>query len=638
MQRPVHENDPATSKVHGTVLPEELPGEREKWMSSLEQLLRVFFKTGDSSLVSRIEDRIVFLELPAGATLFHEGDASDDVYFVLSGRLRAERGTRNAEKFLLGEIGRGETVGELAMLTGETRSASVIAVRDTILARLGRAAFEQILEEHPALALSVSRIVIQRFRQAETLRQPARKPVTISVFPITPGVDAEAFTAGLANLREKYGAPVRVITKKDLVQKFGGAADAETCGIHCPVSNWLTEAESGAECVFLVAENCPDAWARQCLGQADEVIFLADATQPPVVSALEQKLFDGEDAAPMVVQSLVLLHSPETRSPTGTVRWLDRRPVTRHFHVRRGSDRDLARLARFLSGRAVGVVLAGGGAKAFSHFGVLNALAEFGIHPDYLGGTSMGATAAGWRAMGLEEEAFLQAGRGVYMSKPTNDPNPLPLLSVLRGRKVRHLAERAVLDAAGLLIDVEDTWIPFFCIATDLSHSEQAILKRGPLAKALVASFSIPGALPPVIFQNHLMVDGGTFNNFPVDVMEACGVGAVIGLAMERTPKGSVPLEEMPGSFSLLLDRFRRPENRKYQLPLLPEILLNSTLSASHSKQNQALDRVDLLLQPNTSGVGLLEWDRYDEIVELGYRYAKEILSAMTPAQLDRFR
>lgn len=240
--------------------------------------------------------------------------------------------------------------------------------------------------------------------------------------------------------------------------------------------------------------------------------------------------------------------------------------------------------------------------------------------------------------MGLDGEEYIQAGRGVYLSKPTNDPNPIPLLSILRGKKVRHLAERAVVNAAGQAIDVEDTWIPFFCIATDLSAAEQAILSRGPLGKALTASFSIPGALPPVIFQNHLMVDGGTFNNFPVDVMESFGVGAVIGLAMERTQKEDLAMEELPGNLQLLLDRFRKPLKRKFSLPLLPEILINSTLSASHSRQNQAKDRVDLLLQPNTVGVGLLEWTRFDEIVEIGYRYAKERLAAMTEEELNRFR
>jgi len=614
------------------------PPTGECHLEALESMLKVFFETSDASLLDSLEEKIAFENVPAGETLFEEGDPGDDVYFVLSGRMRAVRKGDGGVPMTLGEIGRGETIGELAFITGESRSAAVHAVRDSVVARLGRSSLEAILANRPPFALSLARIAVERFRQTEKARQSIRRPVSICVLPVTQGVNAEQFVRELAACRENYGGPVKVLTREDAVRQFGEADCLEGGARRQDLADWLTRQEADVGAIFLLATHSPDAWAELCLRQADEVVLLADADQAPVTSALEQQLFDGDKPAPEVFQSLVLLHPADRRTPTHTSRWLDRRPVNRHFHVRSENRNDLQRVARTLAGRAVGIVLAGGGARAFSHFGVLNALCDFGIRPDFLGGTSMGATAAGWRAIGLEGKAYIDAGRRVYMSKPTNDFNPLPLLSFLRGGKVRHLAERAIMESVGSSIDVEDTWIPFFCIATNLSTSDQAVLNRGPMAKSLLASFSIPGALPPVILNKHLMVDGGTFNNFPVDVMEDQGVGSIIGLAMKRPLRGEESLSEIPGSLSLLLDRFRRKEKRQFSLPLLHEIFLSASLSASHSRQRQAKERVNLLLQPDTSDVNLMDWHRFDEVVETGYNYATEILSSMSPEELDRFR
>lgn len=607
-----------------------------KLAEALEAMMEEFFETKSEDFLRRTREKVCFLEVPAGAILLKEGDRDDDVYFVLRGRLRAVKSRPRGRNETLGEIGRGETIGELALLLGEPRSATIVALRDSIVARLGSADFQELLTMEPKLVLTMARGVIQRYRHAERMRQPPRKPVNVCFLALHPDLDTLGFASVLAEARQTYGGQVPLLD---------GRAAAKALGLQevrfedrSKIVEWVTRMEATSESLFLVADPCPSAWTALCVCLADEIFLLADADHDPALTRLEQELFEGDRALHAAMHTLVLLHDPAKKSPRGTARWLDNHPVHRHFHFRRGHAPDLRRLARVLAGRAVGFVLAGGGARAFVHFGVINALGEAGIEPDFLGGTSMGATAAGWRAMDLRGQDYVDAGRKVYLNKPTSDINPLPMLSVIRGRRVRRITEEAVTDTAGSAIDIEDTWIPFFCIATNLSLAEQAVLQRGSMAKSLLASFSIPGALPPILIDGQLMVDGGTFNNFPVDVMESQGVGKIIGVVASQGRAPHVPLQELPDNFSLLLDSLRPAHKRRYKIPLLPEILLSATISSSVSRQRLAIDRVDLLFQPKVHRIGLLEWEKYDEIIREAHEKTREELVGMDPAKLDEFR
>lgn len=600
---------------------------------SLGEMLYSFFDTTDEHLIDEIRRRVSFSEVRTGEVLLREGEHSDDVYFVLSGRLRAVLTTAPGRETALGEIGRGEVVGELALILGEPRSASVIAIRDSLVAKLTRAGFEEVVHMQPKLALSMARSAVERLRSAERRRQPHQKPVSVTILPIDRSVNAADFAERLVRSRAEYGDPVRLVTSEDFAREFGNTTPSSEA-----IGDWLTSIEASAECVVLLAEHDHTPWTDHSVHQADEVLLLANFDSTPVVTDAEKSLFDGDNPAPVVRQSLVLLHPPDRRSPTGTARWLDRREVSRHFHIREDNTSDLRRLARTLAGRAIGIVLAGGGARSFVHFGVLNALTDAGIVPDFIGGTSMGAAVGALAAMGLTKEPFLQAGRNIFLDKPTSDFNLLPILSLIRGHRVRHITERAVIQSAGESIGIEDTWIPFFCIATDLSASEEAVLKRGPLDKSLLASFSIPGALPPILLNNHIMVDGATFNNFPVDVMEALGAGTIIGVAYLEPAVPHVGLTELPGSLALLRDLFRPEGKRKFRLPTLPEILIKSTVTASTQRQKRAMTRVDWMIQPEVVGVGMLDWERIDEVADRSQLETEGLLKQLDPELLESLK
>src|ERR1700737_3451967 len=171
----------------------------------LRAALRSRFEIETDVEWSEIEGELEFLELRSGEMLFEEDQVGSEVYIVLSGRLRALQRRSNADFAVLGEIGRGETVGELAFLTDTRRSASVVAVRQSRLACFSRSAFERLLTRHPRLATSTMRLVIERFRQQQQRRVRLSRPVSIAIIKISPGVDLLAFQAELAAARREFG-------------------------------------------------------------------------------------------------------------------------------------------------------------------------------------------------------------------------------------------------------------------------------------------------------------------------------------------------------------------------------------------------------------------------------------------------
>ncbi|MBC7430452.1 MAG: patatin-like phospholipase family protein [Rubritepida sp.] len=363
----------------------------------------------------------------------------------------------------------------------------------------------------------------------------------------------------------------------------------------------------------------------------DELYLLADADAPAVIHAIEDDCLLRRPARNDPAEILVLLHPAERRSPANTAAWLVRRPLADHLHLRPALPRDMARLARLISRTGVGLVLAGGGARGIAHLGVYRALQERGIEIDVVGGTSIGAVMAGYVATDRGVEAVMANARRVFASKPTGDFNFLPLLSLIKGRRLSGLVRNALHELTGLdNIRIEDTWKTYYCVSTNYSKASEHVMRGGSLHNAILASIAIPGALPPMIVDGDLLCDGGTFNNFPVDVMRGMrGVGRVIGVDLSFSKPRRIPHEQIPGTWALLRDRLRPRATRRYRLPTLAAYLMNVTVLYSVSRQRQSRKLTDVYMNPPLERVGMLQWNRFDQIVEQGYAHACEVLDGL---------
>jgi NTE family protein len=588
----------------------------------LDRLLVNVLGPIDDEALGLLRAELEWLELPGGSTLLSQGDPGDAMYLCVSGRLRAYRRDEQGQTRRLREMGRGEVIGELSLYTHEPRSATVVAVRDSMLVRLSQAAFDALVMRSAAVSVALTRQIVRRQQRGEG--RAGDRPVTVGLVPISAGVDGPAFAAALAAQMSSHGR-VRVVDASSI-------GLPETAGER-EVALAIARLEADCDCLLLLADDQPSAWTQRVCQHGDELLLLADADQKPALHATETRLLSARgEANTEAAQHLVLLHPAERPTPRGTAAWLARRPLAGHLHIRPALARDMARLGRVLARQAVGLVLAGGGARGLSHLGLLRALQERGVEFDSVGGTSIGAVMATFAAADQPLDRTQAIARQAFISNPTGDINFMPFLSLVTGRRLRRVVSEALHELLGPDPQLEDLWKPCFIVASNYTQSCEQLLQRGPLARAILASTAIPGALPPVMADGDLLCDGGTFNNFPVDQMRAQrGIGQVIGADLHMRALRRLALTEVPGPWALLRDRFRPFRRRKYRLPSLMVYLLNVTILYSASRAAQAKAMTDLYFNPPMTRVGMLAWHRFDHIVEIGYDHAIKVLDKLRP-------
>jgi NTE family protein len=218
-----------------------------------------------------------------------------------------------------------------------------------------------------------------------------------------------------------------------------------------------------------------------------------------------------------VVTNLVLLHSKQTQKPKNTASWLQEFPFHLHHHVKMDVTRHFKRLIRFIRGRANGLVLSGGGTRGFAHLGAIKALREEKIPLDFIGGTSVGAIVGGAYAMQESyQDAYQKFNEIVTASSKSVAWSSLtwPIISLFNGKFFTDILYKVFNKH-----QIEDLWIPYFCISSNLANYSEEIHQNGSLFEKTRASASIPGIIPPMIINGEIHFDGGLLNNLPVDIM-----------------------------------------------------------------------------------------------------------------------
>ncbi|MBK9941152.1 MAG: patatin-like phospholipase family protein [Kouleothrix sp.] len=570
----------------------------------------------DQPTLAVLLPELELIELPAGAALFAEGDPGDALYLVVSGRLRVARAAPGGEHAVR-EIGRGELVGEFALLTGEPRSATVRAVRDSNLVRLSQALFERLLQRYPQAMTQIARSIVQRVRGLE---RGAPAGAAASVFAILPAGDVPlaTFAHDLAEALAAFG-PTLHLSSAQCEQLFGEPGIAQIDDDHprnSALVGWLSEQETHYRQIVYLADHTWTPWTRRCLRQADRLLLVGQAAADPAPTRLE---LAARAAGVQARAELVLLHPAGARAAGNTQAWLTPRGTQAHHHVRLGSSDDLARLVRRLTGRAIGVVLGGGGARGTAHIGALRALDEAGLRADFIGGTSIGALIGALYASG-HSHAELAALAAEFSSRRKLLDFTLPFTAFNATRKLTAVYRELFGE-----LRIEDLWRRFFCISSNLTRAEPVVHEHGPLWAAVRASTAIPVIFAPLLHTNgDVLVDGGILNNFPIDVMRThCEAGLVIGIDV-APPTDKVRDYQFGPSVSGWQQLWARlsPFGRKARAPLLFESLVRTIeINSAHRVRSPAFRRfADLLIQMPDRQFGRLAFDIYPEMIEMGYR------------------
>lgn len=549
------------------------------------------------NVVDEAVAELEWVSLPGGALLFESGDPADAVFFVVSGCL----GVYGPGGELVGRIAAGETVGEMGLIVARPRTATVRALRDSELAKLSSATFGRVLLGHPDAILRLARLAVERLVDRERDRGQPVLPRTLALVPLEAGIDLPLHASRLVEALAGHG-------RVDLVGR-------ERAGRHSP--QWFHERETQNDFVVYAADAADSPWTRLCLRQADVVLLLARAAGDDAGWAGSQ----WQEGAIRRAE-LVLLHDRGFTNGAAA-RWLARLPGISHHHVRGAAD--YGRLVRMLTGRAVGLVLSGGGARGFAHLGVVKALREHGVPIDLVGGTSMGGILAAGVASDWDDAELAERFRRSFVDTNPLSDFTLPIVSLVSGRKVGMLLRRELGD-----IDIEDLPLPFFCVSSNLTTGRIAVHQQGTLWRWLRASVAIPGVLPPVFHGGEVFVDGGAMNNLPVDVMRARGRGPVIGVDVgtDRAFTTDVEATETPSVWTLLRGRRRRPNI----LRILWRAGMVNSATATLDRRRQS----DLLITPALESLDLLDWRGFGRAVEIGYRDACERLQAGALAQLRK--
>ncbi|WWC62720.1 lysophospholipase NTE1 [Kwoniella dejecticola CBS 10117] len=528
-----------------------------------------------SPLVLHIDAGLDWQQLGAGQ--YEKGDKATDFYIVINGRLRSFQ-EKDGSMQVLHEYGQNDSIGELDVITAVNRSDTVTAIRDSELVRIPAALFDAISIKHPATTVQFMRLIAGRVRKAmgEQLsvgHSPVNVPSTdvnlktVCILGSNRNVPVAHFAGKLKTSLEELGASTSYLDQGTVMRHLGRHAFSRIGKLK--VAGWLADQEQHFRSVLYVADSPPASqWTLTCIRQADLVLVLTMGDDPSL-GEYEKLLLATKTTAR---KELILLHDERAVAPGSTRPWLVNRPwVHAHHHVelpgvvtphkaiptihdaaavaafkhlrervegrirkyrglrpiarprRPAHMNDFARIARRLCGKQIGLVLGGGGARGISHIGMLQALEEFGIPIDAIGGCSIGSFVGGLYA---KETDLLEttgrtkqfAGRMGSMLRILSDVT-YPFVAYTTG----HEFNKAFYNT-----HIEDMWIPFFANSTNITHSRMDIHRTGYAWRYVRASMTLAGLLPPLSDNGNLLVDGGYIDNTPIGPLRSNGIRDVI--------------------------------------------------------------------------------------------------------------
>jgi NTE family protein len=588
----------------------------------LKNVVTRLFGEQAPAFIEAFGNRIKRVYLKKGDVLYHQGEPGDGMHILFTGRLQVRiAGEARGAGRVVAQLGPGEAVGEIALLTGQDRSATLVALRNSTLGFLKREDFETLMTGHAAAQSHLSNYIIERLLDAQSRSRAAQKTVcTLALVSLDPDIDIHSFCSRLQVALLNFGS-VALLDAQTMKSRFPDSFVPGTAGV-TELECFVDATENSHDYLLLEVGFGPSGWSEQSAAYADIIVFVTNANTPKTSAERRMKETLRAAGEPRPELELVIVHPPTTIVPQKTEEWLAVVAGTRHLHITLEGESGFDRLARFYSGNAVTLVLGGGGALGFAHIGVLRVLREAGIPIDAVGGTSIGGIVAGGIAMGWNDTRMLAEFKKAFVDDHPTDDYTLPVMSLVQGRKMSDGLKNHFGD-----IRIEDLWIPFFAVSSSLSHNREYIHRRGLLWRAMRATASLPGIFPPLIEGADLLVDGGILNNLPVDVMKDAIRGHVIAVDLSADENISYEKRKLPTAWEFIKSRIRS-ESIGPKVPTLHNVILQSTMLGSRREVINARQLADLFLNPPTAGFDLLDWQRFHAISEVGYRYARSKVNA----------
>ena len=560
--------------------------------SAAEFLARTpLFSGVEPELVEQLAAKSRARHVDAGKWLFRERDAGDEMYVVRAGQLEV---VDERADVVIREYRRGDALGELALLTDSSRSVSVRAARATEVIAVGQADFTELLHSSAPLSLALNRSLSRRLQDTRSSASTARpRPATVALIALDWRIPLEWLATRLGAALPGHPS-VAVLSDAEVPD---GAGSGEPAGVYGPL---LDRAEARHDLVLLVGGSAlHEPWTKFCLQQADRILAVTGGG--PVPPALGHY--------PELQGCDLVFHDAAPGTLDGWAAALD--PARSHLIRDTEFDADMARMARRLAGTSVGIVLSGGGARAFSHIGVLEELTAAGVTIDRVAGVSMGAVIGALYAMGYDADEIDAICFEEWVRRRPLRDFTVPRHSLIRGERFTSMLHRTF----GTTL-IEELPRGFMCGSVELRSGRLEIARYGPLWETVGFSINLPILAPPQVRGRKLFIDGSLVDNLPVKALADMGEGPIIAVDVKATPN-------RPDDGPV---RARRRDDLPPRPPGLGETLTRLLLLGSENTAKAARRHADLVIRPHAEGVGLLEFASLDTAREAGRRAARKAL------------
>ncbi len=590
------------------------------------------FRGISETQIRRVLKHFHLHRLHKGDVLFRAEQQSRVMYLVVDGKLRVEKVTAQQQVIRIALLLPGDVVGEVAVLTGAKHSGQVRALTDAQLAGITRQKLVTVLRQYPDVLFNLTRIEAVRLRSNIVREQRRHNELgfvlhvyctTVTDYqavqgPLYDAVAAQKVASMVmlppAFLRGEQEQPGELRQRvSEVLMRHASAYLPINLADHEPhtitallqmADRLILTVSEDAESVRCLARFVSPVAVRRKIAMLSPVLSMVHHPSPDnlTVSEIEQKL------------------SIKVRYRLRLAKNFWQNDDMRSLHLQ------CTTLARIICNTTQGIAFGGGGARALSEIGVLSELERHRIEFDHVAGTSMGSIIATFYAMGLSSREMSERFRELLPSDKGLLRYNLPFISFFRDRSVNRILRRLF----GKL-RIEDLPKPLTIIAADLISGQEIRLQKGLVWRAVRASMSLPVIFAPVRHHGCYLIDGGAINNVPGSALRDQGVGSVLGINCTPLTDDSVReyLNETnlfqllkPGEhFWANLQRFMKAARLFVTRPPILQIANRSMMLEGSELVRQKAGEFDLLLSPEVSRFGLFEFDRREEIIDVG-RYA----------------
>ncbi len=534
-------------------------------------------------------------------------DKLDNVSILLHGRLKLSYKAED-DKTISNDIIPSQSIGEIDILSHAAKPVQIIAIRDSILLQISNANFLKLLQKSFKTIENTCNTIAYKLHSHFSIDEKKNSISTIALIPTNEACLIYNIGKKLKDALKPFGKTLLINSK--MIKEL--KSDKEDSFF----VKYLANAENNYRWVILEADIKLTQWTKFILRSCDRIALLLteDSTE---LSEIENHIL--KDKNIFAQKDFIIIHDTSVEI-TDTKKLLKKRNNIPHYHLNIYNKEDINRISRVLTKRAIGLVLSGGGAKGISQIGILRTLLKENIPIDFIGGTSIGSAVSGLYALGYKKEDLKKIGYDIFIGSKGLIDITIPIYSFIKGKKLH----KKLLYYANK--DIEDLSIPYFAISTNLTQKKQKIHTSGPLYQAIRASISIPGIFPVCWEDNNILVDGGLFNLFPIDIMaNFSDVNQIIAVDSSSIlePFFLFPCAKHVSGLSLLKEKFLHKKNI---FPTICPLLSRMADLGGQMKKNQLIESniATLYIRPPIDDYGTLDFYRYDAIEEIGYRYSQE--------------